>query len=1032
MVLICPNLSFNGSGRRFETPSTEDDMRLCIQGPPIKKSLVRGIDVSRDTYSDATTKEDQYVEDQSAAGKKQYRTLARFDTWQTSFVRGMYLIARVSDENPELLDQTLTRYCDYYTGNKSQKYETALGLLDVLNNANLLEEPHFIGLAAKLRKTVLEGVGNSYENLKKAYYYRVVDRPLFWQEENPELVEPRSHIPPPEEEPAHTIETRFTHYPSLTRWERGVRERRNDIDTLRTLTPRNAIVKAIPGTEDKMIKSVVEDTQQAALINSRLTRAEKQLLSHIHTDFEQFILALANGTPLDSQDNAFLADATGAVMRHFKSNDLLSQKTKSVINGDSNQYHIKQEKLPTIPLVRWLILFKKDPDTAGVLRHWAQIQPESLYVLFKSMTYDVAKHFYATGEKDFLFDDAYVQKAKTEDLIRLINEIDTLAQTAKQDVKTLLLQAEKTVTEETAPLIEKDIKKQRRRKLLSLRRRHLPLVNKTIPVMEKWKTVTKKDIAKLALVGTSTASLLTGGYTVFINEVLKHAPYRVQFGQNNLGDRIPEVLPREMVQNLQPTKFFDIVHLPKKYFSGVKGEDLGYFPAQYNFNDLPDSSLIPTENSKDIWSKFNNIEVVDNLETYKGVYKDDEFAYIINTPPIDIVAPTGWKITRVIQERGKPEAQISMTQNELIYDVKHLSTPDDQPSRVILVLEKLTFEENLANGRMTRYADENNFSYKNEIKPGFNDPTEELKTLLHNDPKLQELYDEYKDAVQPWITGEKTDPNELSEVVKSYMEKYGEYIDSNRFYALSFKFDFDEYKTPYGTGTELKTLQAVADQPDNGFYCTIGSFAFQDFFSAGGIRVARTPGIALKYYNNEAWGRVAHMNNMAQLPNGEIWHIDMTPKITDKTPQADIDALKDREPSDFDLYRDVILELAVKTGVGIAAATVLYKGLPPLVKVTKGKFSEAILMNRVREAFSGEKEFSELESRLIASTVSRLAFAKYDGNYQRMTIALFDQLQEFSEARHGSLITWLVNSPEGQKVLHSKNPQKAITDLKET
>src|SRR5207247_7972908 len=88
-------------------------------------------------------------------------------------------------------------------------------------------------------------------------------------------------------------------------------------------------------------------------------------------------------------------------------------------------------------------------------------------------------------------------------------------------------------------------------------------------------------------------------------------------------------------------------------------------------------------------------------------------------------------------------------------------------------------------------------------------------------------------------------------------------------------------------------LVRIADHPDKGYFCYVAAFAYEGFINSPINAAEMQVGWPVKSYNNILYQRIGHANDYVYLPDGRVLLVDMTPPVTDKTPQEDLDALAD-------------------------------------------------------------------------------------------------------------------------------------------
>lgn len=371
----------------------------------------------------------------------------------------------------------------------------------------------------------------------------------------------------------------------------------------------------------------------------------------------------------------------------------------------------------------------------------------------------------------------------------------------------------------------------------------------------------------------------------------------------NIEDRIPdaitdgdgEVSPEERIGKVSLALYGEIFHLPS-WLSGENGEPVGYFP----WNLYLRTSYWLGENRLKDWARYlgyettplENVAFVDSIDNIKLDFEDNQLAYVLNGVSGSIYPPVGWKIVKAIQEQGA--APLIGSLGEIYYDYDG----GGWPQRVLLVLEPTKME--WLSPKVALLSD---------VKLGGSLPifypsiAEAANEMLDGDPTLQELHANFisemaeADTVfwdkrydEPWDirwqdrASVKEYQEKASQIAIKYANLFADYTSQSRFYGRSFQVDKE-------LPGEFDTLASLAKYPDQGYFCSVASFAFRDFMVSAGIATANQPGITLYNFQDHLWGRLAHMNSVVFLPNGQVLEVDMTPNSTEKSTQEDLGAL---------------------------------------------------------------------------------------------------------------------------------------------
>jgi len=382
--------------------------------------------------------------------------------------------------------------------------------------------------------------------------------------------------------------------------------------------------------------------------------------------------------------------------------------------------------------------------------------------------------------------------------------------------------------------------------------------------------------------------------------------------------RMPDRVGLEGTKNQQPEYRGEVFDLPDTLdLDPTKA--IGYFPTNWfesNGQPFIDSGMV----------SFANFEIVSSSEEIEYQEQPDEMAYSILEFGRTIYPPNGYKITRVFQSGGS---------QPMIGGAGQISY-SEKPIKIFLVVTQVSdFETFNAGGRVRESADLrapeyyawNDFNYEAAL---------ELNQKLGNDPILQSLHRDFIEALkvqvdlirENMVTNHSDFMKNYADLIKNHVERFGsEYVDYFRFYALLF--------TPGPTNGEYPALQALANQNQVGYFCTSGALSFSDFLTSLGIKVFTQPGNDLRNYDGELYSHIGHMNNIVQLPDGRLLFVDMTPRVTDQTPDEDIDALRTKHPTETERERQARKQVVVLSMVALSLVSGGYIGYQKMQKSRK-------------------------------------------------------------------------------------------------
>ena len=127
---------------------------LTAEGEPIPIRFLGSVD--------SKLKPEQYTYfNQSPSWRSEYRTISNFGRQLSTVIRGLYVLGEAAKHHPVIIPSTLNQYSEKVKGGSEAKVAntaTAIGLLEILNNTNLLYDHRFRPLAEQLRDIVFEDV----------------------------------------------------------------------------------------------------------------------------------------------------------------------------------------------------------------------------------------------------------------------------------------------------------------------------------------------------------------------------------------------------------------------------------------------------------------------------------------------------------------------------------------------------------------------------------------------------------------------------------------------------------------------------------------------------------------------------------------------------------------------------------------------------------------------------------------------------------------------------------------------------------
>lgn len=944
--------------------------------------------------------------------KKEFRTLARFGEIQQTVVRVLDIFARVNDKYPEVLKPTLAKYVETVTDGEGSVAGMAVGLLEILFNAELIQDPRFTGLSESLRDIAIGEVG-TVGNLKNEYFYRVMHYNQFWLEgerktKGDRLVLYGSEKTLPESELSLSIA-----FPETNRWDSAIRKIAQDQKIISTLTPVNSIVKSFV-TGNRTLDSLTSDLRESLRKKTELTSVvrlqSKQLPSDLRKEWGSWLDVFSKERKTTASDATAMDAAVRLIIRNFSSDPKLSRKSAGLSEADGGRYSINPEVLIEDPLFNWIFALR-DEELASSLEKSASEYPEEFSLLLRLMTYEISNRFFRKKESKFILDPHYKEKADTEFLTKIVQGLRDLVNRHKPDIKNIFLETLSAGDRQIADLMGKKRTKQVVANLKSL------VYEEPTPFVAIDKSLYMTRRAFLKMMGrTSLALGSVYGYGNLLGYIRGSGiqgetppPSQDILNGNqeksltNIKNRTPEAINPSEIKKLKPFFYGSILNLPKKYFSGIWGEQIGYFPSQWN--EMGAVDYFTWNNDKTSFTGF--VLKIDSISQFESSFSSDELAVIPNELTSPFIPPVGWRVTRIIQEPGN--TPITGSLGQIYYSSEY---GDQPPLNAIMIMEKIPdSEKEELSSSLTLVKSIAGFPLQFDLRP---ERAMQLNARLKGDLTLQKLHKDFIDEISQAVSDNET----LSSIGVKYSLFYEKYTKENRFYALNFSVqkDFSD------SGDE--SLVAIADRPDSGYYCTVASQAYREFMASAGFTVVDQPGFQYRNYENQLWDRIAHQNSVVILPNREVLYADMTPPVTSKSSKTDLDALFLENPNRLQVKmqkdNETILSLSLKLGAEAGITTAALFGAYELGKTLK----EKVAVNYVEKFLSETKELSEFEKKVLVSAVNELAYLPYDVNFYDQVAKTLHVLNQFSSKKHGPAVKWL--TANGIDLIGQNDPQAAF------
>lgn len=953
-----------GDGR-----SSHSTLQLAVEGAPESIPFI--------TRTPLTKKPEQRTFEVKSWGKKEYRTIARFSSQLSTVLKGLDILNEASKHHPLIIRSAIHEYSDDYGGGTSFTTGTAMGIIEILNNLDLLGDSRFNSLATELREVVLEDVIN-YSELKKRYSYRVVEKRPFWYqgEVNSYRRKRMNYVVTDGETRIEVNKFPKLFLPAITGWQRKSRERTKIIKKHRELTLFNSLKKsAINFSEEIAIRTITEDRLKKAVLREQRLSLESKQYGKLRRVWRNFIeLEIDEGSNITENEEELIQGAISLILEQFITDPALSQKARTNILGRKSEndkvvyYHMDAKELANDLIFSWVLSLRNPYIAKGFKKalEGGDEAVESFYLLTKLMAFDVLKKSLGTKEYKLLFDPNYKHKFNKESMLTLFEKIKELGDIYTPDINDIVTQAIRENHVNIKDLLTESSMKKMREKLEDLTYEKILVgivKDKAIALtgadklrakyMAKWMAITF-GVAVLLSVGREGVIEISGliddrkeekyeeeyaeaiaaaelGYKeeaekqaemerlqrIQAQVVARVDQTESQVRQESIAanmaripgemtDRIPDAIrfdgednsPRSNSERYGITGFGKIYHLPEN-MPLRNGDPVGYFPWDINLTNawgVNYDTLSRHRNTKYL-EPFEQTFFVDSIDSSNLEISSNQLAYSLNGVNAEVYPPIGWKIVKVYQEGGK-QPMIGPL-GELYYAHDNY---ENFPTRTLLVLEETPREfidpkiSILTEVAVRDYWPR--FRTRDAEVLNYDLQGDEVLQQIHGDfiDEMGAVYDKYlyfydsediKEAKKEW-----------SDIAIKYAKLYANYTVQERYYALDFQVD----KTRDG---RYLTLKSLADQPDNGYFCSVASFAFRDFMRSVGIVTGNQPGITLFNHQGYMWGGLGHQNNIVFLPDGRVLEVDMTPYVTNRTSQEDLDWLAGRMVTEEEIKKEI-------------------------------------------------------------------------------------------------------------------------------
>lgn len=493
------------------------------------------------------------------------------------------------------------------------------------------------------------------------------------------------------------------------------------------------------------------------------------------------------------------------------------------------------------------------------------------------------------------------------------------------------------------------------------------------------------------------------------------------------NDRMPGISSIEAPMNV-PRIMGEIIHLPntieKKDLSSV-----GYFPRAVITNLDGKALGIDTKMLK----PFTNVTILDVL-TSTIDSKPEQLVYKPLAGFNSLYPPNGWKFAHIYQVGG--DGPVTNELGGIFWN-------GQIPKEVVLVAERIKPSELVSGFQVYE-----GLSPFGVYQPNANiDEAIVLNKELSADPDLQDIHSRLLQDIFIYQSSGNKNPTEISNQILEDLNLLKDYVKTNRFYNFGFPLEHGRSK--------FNTVISLANQKEAGYQCSVAAASTYELLQSVGIIVGSQPGSSQFIIGEKIVEKDTHASNIIFLPDGRTVYLDITPELSDKTPERvkKVVALPSEDevsrmqgasvpqPSEFvKLLNEVRIKVAqfaqeveslpivedvselisnsqidqilnssaVKTGlpIGTLVGIFAYRLLLPNLKrrSARRRMERAIVSNRI----------SPIEAELISGVISQLTTAQGAENkqqYQAELSSLFQLVTKYDEARDTKALTWFIENP---------------------
>ena len=845
-------LLFSGAERSY---STTGDGRLA-QGDKIAQNFVSNNLLTHSSPeflnpNDANSIYQRPLETGWDPGHPQqkYRTLAGYDRFPGIAKKGIFFLSEIDRVYPSMIYETLNS--DFF---RPKPESTAIGLLEIINNNQLVDHPDLARLVKKLSTITTINLHFPQETYKDIAPYRILStRPDLFSPPEPFSYQPLILNLPS----CDHIETCNRLAGSVSALEKSLR------------SPRIAVLGKhglLEPPDPIAVRSAREN------LSRQKESAARNFTQKWGSVFDQFAENLPPHLPASPQT---VRSTIEKLIDLFSADPNLPAKARTTNHAYLNRLSdTNLLQLAQLPSLRWInhLRFYEFRD---LLFDAVRQNPNSFQHLLKFAAQDILTSAFSVSDRntDFAFSDnpPFSSSDRLAKFYSLTTpksqEIDCYDNSVlvPKIIDAALEKADLKVGPQPASL------EQIVQKLKKLWPHETPTTYEAFG-LRRHKGRLLSDLETTAVYLTRIAGVCAAAFfgSLKISETYPEAfsfIYQAQDAVNQLFEFQAPELPETAsisaenseIQTPPWKKLYDILFLPTSLQLPDQGNPKLMIPMEITHGQVQNPTALPP--AVRFVPSFNQLKL--NVDPKQLVLKSAS-----PTPNKNIVPPAGWSISQLFVEGSS----LSATQTDLgaIEMVK--------PQPYILVLTRNPDSQKHSTGALTYVGQTTGYS----LTP---DQTEIERTFSQIAPsrELSAIYLSLSQRLQKTSLAE-----EQSSIIKDHFTQLKAYYKEHSYYQLKLP-DLASNQSP---------LEWMSAQTENGFPCNVAASTVDEFFSSLGIDVVPQSVNAVTRFQDSLWENWGHVNLRVRLPNGQVFETDFTPSLVDgKTPEADRAALKGTPPT---------------------------------------------------------------------------------------------------------------------------------------